>query len=304
MNKLVIQPVVRSLGAAALALAALAGLAPPAGAQVLPPPRTFVDNLDLACYLIPNQPPANVPLRLDHLNPLFQSWHLPPENVVLQSPQDLCVPIYKNGVQPPSNVLPFIQWLDWKCYGISGPPLNRPLTLTNLNQEIVRLVGPTLNVTVLNPVQLCVPVLKSFTSQPPPPPPPAVLHLVQYLDVKCYNVTTTHPPIVQPITLHHLNPLFSTLPPDNAVLGNPLQLCVPVEKNLQPPPSDVLPIIQFSDVLCYDLDARPLNQNLFLTHLNPVLTSMRLPVEHVFVGDSDSLCVPVAKNGMLPPGPP
>jgi|SRR5580693_5317745 hypothetical protein len=299
MNKLVIRAFAWSLAAVALV-----ALAPPAGAQALPSPRQFVDNLDLACYLIPNQLPLNLPLRLDHLNPLFQSWRLPPENVVLQSPQDLCVPIYKNGVRPPSNVLPFIQWVDWKCYGISGPSLNRALTLTNLNPEIANLVGSTIAVTVLNPVQLCVPVLKSFSSSPPPPPPPAVLHLVQYLDVKCYNVTTTHPPIVQPITIQHLNPLFSTLPADQATLGDPVQLCVPVEKNLQPPASDVLPIVQFSDVLCYDLDARPLNTTLFLTHLNPVLTAMHLPVEKVPVTVSDTLCSPVAKNGMLPPGPP
>lgn len=298
MKKLVTQAAVCVLAAAALAVPAL-----PAGAQPLPSPRQFVDNLDLACYLIPNQPPANKPLRLDHLNPLLQSMHLPPENVVLTVPEDLCVPIYKNGVPPPSNVLPFIEWLDWKCYGISGPALNLPLTLTNLNPVIAGLVGSTINVTVVSPVQLCVPVLKSFTSTPPSPPP-AVLHLVQYLDVKCYTVTTTHPPIVQPITLNHLNPLFSTLPADHATLGDPLQLCVPVEKNLQPPASDVLPIVQFSDVLCYDLDARALNTNLFLFHLNPVLKAMGLPVEHVSVIDSDSLCVPVAKNGMLPPGPP
>jgi hypothetical protein len=296
MRKLLFRAFVCGCTAAALAVLAL-----PAGAQPLPTPRQFVDNLDLACYVIPNQTPINRPLRLDHLNPLFQSMHLPPENVVLQSPQDLCVPVFKNGVPPPSNVLPFIEWLDWKCYGISGTSLNLPLTLTNLNPVIANLVGPTINVTVLNPVQLCVPVLKSFNSTPPSPPP-AVLQLVEFLDVKCYNVRTTHPPIVQPITINHLNPLFSTLPADNATLGDPLQLCVPVEKNLQPPPSSVLPIIQFSDVLCYDLDARPLNVTLFLFHLNPVLRGMGLPVETVPVTVSDSLCTPVAKNGMLPPG--
>jgi hypothetical protein len=272
--------------------AALAVSGRPAGAQ--PPALVqWVANLDLACYLIPNQPAANVPLRLDHLNPLFQWLQLPPENVVLQSPQDLCVPVYKNGVQPPADVLPFIQWLDWKCYGITGPSLNLKLQLTNLNPVISRMVGPTVNVTVLDPVQLCVPVLKSNTSTPPQPPP-SVLHLIQNLDVKCYNVATPNLP-PQPITLNHLNPLFSTFPAVNATIATPRRLCVPVEKNLQAPPADVLCAIQNSDVLCYDLVAPQLNQNLFLTHLNPVLTGMHLPVENVWVTASDTLCTPVSK---------
>jgi hypothetical protein len=48
----------------------------------------------------------------------------------------------------------------------------------------------------------------------------------------------------------------------------------------------------------------PLGLNLQLKHLNPVLVAMSLPVENVFVGNSLRLCVPVAKNGMLPPGMP
>ncbi len=280
---------------AALAMSAM--LALPAGAQALPPPADFVNNLDLACYIIPCQPPANVPLRLDHLNPLFQSLQLPYENVVLENPQDLCVPVYKNGVQPPADALPFIQWLDWKCYCISGPPLNQKLRLTNLNPAVAAQVGSTVDVTVLDPVQLCVPVLKSFTSTPPQPPA-SVLHLIQYLDVKCYNVSA--PPVSKPLTINHLNPLFATRPAENVTINDPQRLCVPVEKNQQPVPSDVLPIIQLSDVLCYDLGAKPLNQNLSLFHLNPVLTGMGLPVEQVRVTKSDVLCTPVSKA--LQPG--
>ncbi|HEY0553225.1 MAG TPA: hypothetical protein VGG20_03110, partial [Thermoanaerobaculia bacterium] len=44
----------------------------PAGAfaQLPVSPRRFVDNLDVRCYQI-SGPSLNVPLRLDHLNPLF-----------------------------------------------------------------------------------------------------------------------------------------------------------------------------------------------------------------------------------------
>jgi hypothetical protein len=270
----------------------------PAGAfaQLPVSPRRFVDNLDVRCYQI-SGPSLNVPLRLDHLNPLFVGMHLPFENVVLGAPQQLCVPVEKNGIAPPPDTLPFIQYVDWKCYGISGPPLNLPLTLTQLNPVIAGLLGSKVGVTVGSPQQLCVPVVKNNVT-----PPQNVLALVQYLDVKCYAVTTSASASAT-VTLSHLNPLFSTLPRENSTIGPaPVQLCVPVTKNQQPVPTTVVQYIQYSDVLCYPASGAPLGQNLTLSHINPVLVAMGLPRENVFVGNSLSLCVPVAKNGMLPPG--
>lgn len=83
-----------------LALALLA-LPAPVHAQLPSSPRRFVDFLDTRCYQITNQPPLNVPLRLDHLNPVLTGMHLPFENVVLGSPQQLCVPVAKNQQFPP-----------------------------------------------------------------------------------------------------------------------------------------------------------------------------------------------------------
>src|SRR6266849_6791511 len=120
--------------AAAACLLLLALLLVPAmlHAQLPVSPRRFVDNLDERCYQI-TDPPLNLALRLDHLNPLFVQMHLPFENVTLLSPQQLCVPVKKNNIIPPADTLPFIQYLDWKCYGIQGTALNLPLTLTQLN---------------------------------------------------------------------------------------------------------------------------------------------------------------------------
>ncbi len=266
-------------------------------AQLPASPRRFVDNLDVRCYQISNQPPLNLALRLDHLNPLLVKMGLAPENVVLQEPQKLCVPVEKNGQTPPPDTLPFIQYVDWKCYGISGPPLNLPLTLTQLNPVISGLLGPTVSVTMQEPQQLCVPVAKNNSN-----PPPNVLQLIQYLDVKCYRVDSQVNHSV-PVTLRHLNPLFSTLPRENSTIGPaPQQLCVPVTKNQAVIPTNVQQYIAYSDVLCYPATGVPLGQNLTLSHLNPVLVSKQLPRENVFVGNSLQLCVPVAKNGMLPPG--
>jgi hypothetical protein len=260
-------------------------------------PRRFVDNLDVRCYLTPNQPAINVPLRLDHLNPVFQQMGLPYENVVLGAPQDLCVPVQKNNQLVPPDTLPYIQYVDWKCYAITGPSIDRPLHIDHLNPVIAQMIGPSDDIIVREPQQLCVPVQKNNYV-----PPPDVLRLIQWLDVKCYRVDPN-----RKINLTHLNPLLSGLAAEAANLNAtiPLQICVPVAKNQTYPPADVLPFIQWADVLCYDLDGAPLNQYITLTHQNPVLYGMGLKPEYnVWVTESDKLCVPIAKNGMYPPGNP
>jgi spore maturation protein SpmB len=274
------------------------GLSMRVAAQPLPSVANFVSNLDVRCYQIPNQPPLNVPLQLDHLNPVLKQMGLPPENVIVQQPQQLCVPVVKNNMFPPPDTVPFIQYLDWKCYGISGPPINVPLQLNHLNPVIVGLFGPVDNVILREPQQLCVPVAKNGKI-----PPPDVLKLVQEVDVKCYRVDAQQPIPNTPIQLTHLNPLFAGIPPQGTTIVGPraIQLCVPVAKNQRIPPPEVLHHVEFSDVLCYRLQGPALNQQLTLQHLNPVLRQMGLPQENVPVTITEKLCVPVAKNGMFPP---
>ena len=292
MDKLVRQVV---LGVV-LSLAVLS-LTGPVAAQPLPTPGQFVRFLDLRCYDIPDQPPLGVALVTTHLNPVFNAF--PPETVVLQEPEDLCVPVRKNNQVIPPASLPFLQYADLKCYRINGQPLNVNVNLSQLNPAIAALYGANVNVIVREPEQLCVPVAKNGQI-----PPPAVRQLIQYLDVKCYRVDA--PPIQsQPINLTHLNPLFSGIPTEPTRIFGPApqQLCVPVAKNNAfPVPAAVAQIIRFSDVLCYNLDGLPLDKQLKLDHLNPVLRAMGLPTEDVKVTDSTKLCVPVAKNGMFPPG--
>lgn len=273
------------------------GLSLEAAAQPLPSPASFVRFLDLRCYQIPNQPPINVPLQLTHLNPVFQQMGLPPENVVLGQPNQLCVPVRKNNQVIPADTLPFIRFVDWKCYQIQGPQLNVALQLNQLNPVIAGMFGPVLQVVVREPQQLCVPVAKNGQI-----PPPDVRRLVEQLDVKCYRIET-NAPAFGGIQLTHLNPLFVGIPPQATqfVGPNPIQLCVPVAKNNQFPPAEVFNHVRFSDVLCYRLQGPPLNQNLNLQHLNPVLRNMGLPPENVPVTMTTKLCVPVAKNGQFPP---
>jgi hypothetical protein len=298
----IVSKVSRSITVAGFVLLAALLLPAFSAGQQLPTPADFVRNLDVRCYRLPTAlPPLGVNLRLDHLNPVLVGMGQPPElNVPIGQPQDLCVPVYKNTVKPPDTSLPFIRFVDWKCYGINGPSLNLPLNLNQLNPVISGLLGPVLNVTVREPQQLCVPVRKNNAV-----PPAAVLQLIQWLDVKCYRVEAPTFTGVASLTLTHLNPLI-TKPPEVVTFTppvTPIQLCMPVKKNLVAPPAGVLPIIQYSDVLCYRINGQALNQTFNLTHLNPVLVGMGLPPENnILVGASDKLCVPVAKNGFFPPG--
>jgi len=281
----------------ALLLGAVLGLSSTANAQALPSVRRFVDFLDLRCYRIPNQPPIKVPLHLDHLNPVLIEKGVPSEDVELQEAQDLCVPVQKDNLVPPPDTLPFIRYVDWSCYGIKGNSLDLPLHLDHLNPVIAQKLGPVDDVIVREPQQLCVPVVKNNVF-----PPADVRRLVEFLDVECFKVEPKQLGSID-LLLRHLNPLFAGLPVDNTVMEAPaLQLCVPVAKNKLVPPDDILPYVQFSDVLCYALRGAPLNRNLTLTHLNPVLVD--LAPENVFAADSHKMCVPVAKDGKFPPGAP
>lgn len=291
MNKLVrtLRPLRRVGG-----LLLLAVVVPGAGfGQALPSPASFVRNLDVRCYKIPGATPG-VNLQLTHLNPVLVSMGQPVENVTLGLPLDLCVPVYKEANVPPQDVLPFIRFVDWKCHAISGPALNLPLTLDQLNPIIANLLGATTTVTVREPQQLCVPVYKNNAV-----PPAEVQQLVNFLDVKCYRVESSPIPLNKQVKLTHLNPLITNPAETVTFLQPPHLLCVPVQKNQQTPPSAVLPIIQYSDVLCYRTSGAQLNRTLTLTHLNPLLAG--LPPETVTATDPTKFCVPVAKNGNFPP---
>jgi hypothetical protein len=288
-----------AMGVAVLFILSLGVLPGPASGQVpLPPPATLLQYLDLRCYGILDQPAVNRPLRLDHLNPVFVEKGIPPEYVNVQRPEQLCVPVAKNDFFPTHYAYPYIQYADLKCYGISGPSLDLRLQLDHLNPVIAGLLGAVDHVTVKEPQQLCVPVLKEGTM-----PPPEVQRFIEWLDLKCYRVESDRQIDDTRIRLTHLNPLFSGLPTEETYIAGPAptQLCVPVEKNQRTPPDAFLRHIQYADVLCYKLPGRPLDRRLWLRHLNPVLQEQGWPAEYVHVYESEELCVPVAKNQDFPP---
>ncbi|RJL33599.1 hypothetical protein D5H75_10185 [Bailinhaonella thermotolerans] len=202
---------------------------PVAKNNVLPPAGVidFVRFVDLSCYRI-SGPPVNRNLVLSHLNPVLQG--LPRQPITMLQPQHLCVPVAKNGVIPPAEVLSLVRHIDLKCYAITpNTPMNRNLNLRQLNPVLTNQIPPaTVQVTAAR--QLCVPVQKAGDDIPP-----AIMNIVRWIDVEKFDITG---PAINPVnlTLRHLNPVLGHLPAEPATLTTRHQLAVPVAKDGQFPP--------------------------------------------------------------------
>lgn len=292
------RPSVRLAALVALLVSVLgtgaAAAAPPSPAPVppTPSPLRFASFLDLECFPTePYQPPDTVVVTR-HLNPVLAE--LPEEVTRLGVREELCVPIAKNDLFPPSEVFPFIRFVDLSCYRIEGKQVDFPLRLDHLNPLLAEHLPPH-EVAILFPVQLCVPVMKNGVT-----PPDEVRRVVSFIDLKCY-VEKPQEPVGLDLRLTHLNPVLAQLPPHPATLVANRELCVPVQKQDEPIPEDVLKVVRWIDLEKYDIRTEPLRQPITLTinHLNPLLA--HLPTEKVTLFQSRHLMVPVAKNGLFPP---
>lgn len=284
------------LGATVLALLACvavtsASASPPPATQALPTPFAFVSNLDLECFKTqPFTPPA-LPITTRHLNPVLAN--LPIETHVLGPRNQLCVPVAKNNAVPPPAVLAFIRWVDLACYQIQGANVNFPLSLRHLNPLLQNLPGK--NTILVSPDQLCLPVIKNNAM-----PPPEVFNLVRYIDLKCYRHTNPAPLGIS-LTLSQLNPVLANVPPAQVGVRESRRVCVPVQKNNQPIPPEVLNIVRWVDLEKYDSFGPAIvpSINLALRHINPLLANF--PIEPATISTREQLAVPVAKNGIAPP---
>ncbi|MFF5209616.1 hypothetical protein [Streptosporangium sp. NPDC000396] len=196
--------------------------------QVPPSPALdFIKYIDLSCYRISGAT-VNAGLVLSHLNPLFQN--LPRTQISMNSPQQLCVPVIKNNVVPPPEVLSLVSHVDLKCYGITpNNPLNQQLSLRQLNPVLTPMI-PTHGAQVLYARQLCVPVQKAGDTIPS-----AVFNIVRWIDLEKFDLVTPALPTVS-LTLRHINPVLAGLPVEQAVLTGASQLALPVAKNGNFPP--------------------------------------------------------------------
>ena len=190
----------------------------------------YIRHVDFACYRVDAQPlPTPVPLTLTHLNPVLAG--IAPHGVRLLQPAQLCLPVSKNTILPPPAVQNLVRFLDLECYRVEpGAHPNFGVGLQQLNPQLAAIpshgmgLGPT-------PRQMCVPVQKNQQVIPP-----AILNIVQWVDLEKFTASQIIglPPVN--VVLHHLNPLFTTLPPVQVVLQQAVALMVPVAKNGQIPP--------------------------------------------------------------------
>jgi hypothetical protein len=190
----------------------------------------FVSHVDLACYRVEAEPLAQpVGINLAHLNPVLQG--LPRHDVRMVVPQQLCVPMGKNGVLPSREVFDVARYVDLECWQVEAGfhPAFR-VKLTQLNRQLAGIPEHILTL-VEQPRQLCVPVRKDHQDIPP-----ATLDIVQWIDLEKFAAS---PPVVIPpkaVSLDHWNPLFVTLPRPQVVLETAEALMVPVAKNGAFPP--------------------------------------------------------------------
>ena len=281
-------------GTAAATTASTSAPAGKAAELALPSPYQFVSGLDLDCFrTTPYTPQLPAPLQLSHLNPVLTAQGAAPWSITGLGPRNqLCAPVLKNGVVPAPAALAFIRFVDLSCYPITGPNLNRKLLLSHLNPVLKDL--PDHTVGVLNPEQLCLPVIKNNSI-----PSAEILNLIRYIDLVCYREI---PPVAAdfPLTLTQINPVLANIPKADVRMKENRQLCVPVRKNNQFIPEDVLKIVQYIDLEKYDIDAPAMAPvNLTLHHINPLLQG--LPAEPATLIAHDQLAVPVAKNNNFPP---
>lgn len=278
-------------------LGAAAALAFPATAHAqLPSPRGLVSGLDLECYQTPG-PALNFELELTHLNPVLRDLGLPSHKVVIRELAQTCVPVRKAGGIIGDLALQFIKHIDFGCYRVDAAPLDPALSinLTHLNPVLAHL--PQHLVTLLQPVQLCLPMGKNGVPVPDP-----ILPLVSHIDLECYRIgPQLHPTF--PVFLTQLNPQLEAISPHGMVLGGepPRQLCVPVRKDQQDIPRPLRDRIEWIDLEKFSA-VQPVTISppvpVTLDHLNPMFVDR--PSVHVMLEIASSLMVPVAKNNQGP----
>jgi hypothetical protein len=265
----------------------------------LPTEDELVSNLDLTCHKVDGElrPPVEE-LTIRHLNPVLQELGFKEEKIELHEMNQLCVPVAKNQVKPPSPAYEYIEWIDLACYQArSSTSQQADLFLEHRNPVLRKMGLPTEEVLMFDLQQLCVPVMKNGVK-----PPDSVRWLVEHVDVACYDIDSIGDFFPFDLYLTHLNPVLQKMgfKEQKIVAYRPEQLCVPVMKNNKIPPEDALKIIQWIDFEKYAVD--PGGNTPFiplkLRHLNPLFQKNN--EFEVKILKNQALAVPVKKN-LKPP---
>lgn len=272
----------------------LAAAAIPEPVLPLPSPREFVKGLDLECYRSDGPPPVAA-LGIRQLNPVLKG-KLPNQPIQLGEMVHTCLPVAKNNVIPPADVLRFIKMVDLSCYRAEAAPVDVEVNLRHLNPVLQNL--PDMDVKLTRLRQFCSPVRKNFSEIEAP-----VWRMIRHLDVACYEFEELTQSADINLGLSHLNPIVRDMNFPNRVvhLERANQLCVPVGKNQQPIPEDVLQVVQWVDFAQFQFDLitpPPPQFPLWLSQLNPLFGNF---TQVTTLHDPHTLMVPVAKDNTPPP---
>lgn len=263
----------------------------------------LVSQSDFECRRAEGPPPVPE-LHIRQLNPVLQG-DLPNQKVELGPLEEVCVPVAKNFQIPSQPSLDFIRWTDMACYRAHAAPVDVEVDLSHLNPVLANLPGE--HVRLKEIAQVCLPVSKNNAL----PESDNVRLFTRHFDQACYELEEPTSGADTFLWLSHLNPVIQALghPPHMVHMERSRRLCVPIAKEQQPVPEQVLMHVRWADYLKYSI--RPLAAlppiPLWLRHLNPLFADV-VPFQTTLhgynpqnPGPKPSLMVPVAKNGVLPP---
>jgi len=129
---------------------------------------------------------------------------------------------------------------------------------------------------------------------------PTPFEIASQLDLECRSAQGAPP--APELGIRQLNPVLQgILPNQKAKLGPLEEVCVPVAKNNKIPTEPAKSVIRGVDLACYKAEAAPVDVKVLASQLNPVFAD--LPPEVVHLIQLQQVCVPVAKNGVIPPEP-
>lgn len=224
---------------------------------------------DLACFDTPGAA-LGLALRLTELDPALVQLGVTAHGAVVRELVQTCVAV--GGGPDPAAAPAAAPPVDLACYRIDAAPLPEPAALAVAHTGPVLGLLPDHTATLVQPVELCLPVIRDGVA----PPAPDLRRLVQSIALECYAVepgpreqlclpvaknseriprdvlgvvrrigveklaaarATIAPPAAgAPVMLHHLNPLLATLPAVPVVLQQASGRMVPVSRRAPPAP--------------------------------------------------------------------
>ncbi|HET7540373.1 MAG TPA: hypothetical protein VFK05_10900 [Polyangiaceae bacterium] len=261
-----------------------------------PTPFEIASQLDLECRHAEGAPPAQQ-LGIRQLNPVLQGV-LPNQQAQLGPLEEVCVPVAKNNQIPSEPARSVIRGIDLACYKADAAPVNVPVLASHLNPVFANLPPEFVHLVQLQ--QVCVPVAKNGVIPPEP-----MLSVIRHMDFGCYGLEQPTSDANTNVLLSHLNPVLiqQGLPPHAVHMERARQMCVPIGKNQEPIPAPALSRVRWVDFLKYRITpvVGPLAPwPLTLSHLNPLFAER--PPFNVTLFGPPNLLVPIAKNGVIPPG--